>query len=164
LISINLAVAAPILWHRENDGMAAQLEDFAGRFGQNDIVLMTPGWRWQQWAYYLHFLYGRAVLPSLEGFENNQDLQTRLATYDDVYILSERSFSHHPLYSDDQLELVGEIRFTYPEIEKSLWGLSQILEEADGQADVYYFQQAQMSLPPHDIINEETELKLFKVK
>ncbi|MFC1721516.1 hypothetical protein ACFL0Z_01230 [Patescibacteria group bacterium] len=164
LIVINLAVAGPILFHQEKAGISEQLEDFSERFSANDIILMIPGWQWQQWAYYLHFLHDTNVLPSLEGFENTTDILNVLDKYDHVYILSDRMYAHHPLFLDGQLELIDEVTWAYPEIDKPLWGLSGIFEENDGRIDVYDVHNLQQSLPPRDIENAEIELKLFQVK
>ncbi len=164
IVVINLAVAGPILWHQEKAGAAEQLADLASRFDENDLVLMRPGWQWQQWAYYLHFLYGVDVLPSLEGFEEGSDLTEVMAVCKNIYILSDNDYAHHPLFLDSQLELVEEINLKYPELEKPLWGLAAIFEETDGQVDVYDVHRQQQALPPDEIVDQEINLQLFKVK
>lgn len=64
-IIANLVFAWPILTFSENKSVSAQLKNFSLNFKKDDLIIMTPGWDWQKWAYPLHYFYDLQILPNL---------------------------------------------------------------------------------------------------
>lgn len=164
LIAINLFVSGPILIFREYDGSYQEVAALARNFSDRDLVLMTPGWEWQKWAYYLKYQHGLNVLPSLEGFENKQDFFDLVNGYDRIFVISDRVGQYYPYYSDAKLKLVKEVALDYQSIDKPLWGLSAILDQNNGWIDVYDLHRQQTQLPPSDINTETVPLKILQLE
>ncbi len=166
LIGINLAVASPVLFFSENKGINKQISSLAQKFDDQDLILMTPGWRWQQWAYYLHFYENRNFLPSTEGFEgeNKQELLDIINSSDSIYVLSDKKFGHHPWFDDKDLEFVENIILEYPMMTRPLWGQAGLLEKSDGEVDLFQWHKNLEQLPPDEIVQKKIELQLFKIK
>ncbi len=164
LAIINLAVSWPILIHREYDGSQKQVAALAENFTDQDLILMTPGWKWQKWAYYLKYLHGLKVLPSLEGFENKQEFFDLVNNYDRIFVISDRTGQYYPYYRDTQLKLVKEVTLKYTVIDKPLGDLSATIDKNNGQIDVYDFHRQQTQLPPENINVETVSLKIWQLE
>ncbi|EKD49666.1 MAG: hypothetical protein ACD_63C00076G0004 [uncultured bacterium] len=164
LLAINIGISFPILTFSENKGVEMQLKNLGDKFTDKDIVLMTPGWQWQQWAYYLYFYGHKNFIPSSEGFENKEEFLELLSQYDNVYVLSDRNYSYHPMFSDKELEFVESVDLKYPAIVKTIWGLAGKLEEAEGNLNIAYIHRQQIGTPPRETSMEELKLHIFKVR
>lgn len=132
LLLMNLWVSYPIIFFREYQGMQKQLRDFSSRFEKDSLVLMDPGWQWQQWAYALHYIYGRNVLPKLDGFPK-EEFQKLLVSYNKVYIVStqRKNVFDHPDIPDDKLNYLFETQISYPTIIETCKITEHVVENED---------------------------------
>lgn len=164
LVAVNIAASWPILTFREYNGSQKQVAALAQNFTDRDLILMTPGWEWQKWAYDLQYLYKLNVLPSLEGFENKQDFFDLVSQYDRVFVISARTGQYYPYYSDAQLKPVSDVTLKYQSLDKPLWGLSTTIDKDNGLIDVYDLHRQQQQLPPATVNTETVSLKIFQLK
>lgn len=164
LVAVNIMVSWPILVFREYAGSQKQVAALAQNFTDRDLILMTPGWEWQKWAYYLQYLYKLNVLPSLEGFENKQDFFDLVSQYDRVFVISDQTGQYFPYYSDAQLKPIGDVTLEYRSIDKPMWGLSSIIDKNNGWIDIYDLHRQQTQLPPSTINTETAPLKIFQLE
>lgn len=164
LVIINIFVSGPILIFREYDGSSSEVARLAKYFTNQDLVLMTPGWEWQKWAYYLKYEHGLNVLPSQEGFENRQEFFNLVSNYERVFVISDQDGQYFPGYSDSQLQLLDSITLKYRAIDKPLWGLSAVIDRDNGRIDVNDLQRQQDQLPPARINEETVPLKIFQLQ
>ncbi len=164
LVAVNISASWPILAFREYRSSQKQVEALAQNFTDRDLILMTPGWEWQKWAYYLKYLYGLNVLPSLEGFEDNQDFFELVNSYERVFVISDRAGQYYPYYSDAKLKPIKDLILEYPSIDKPFWGMSAIIDKSNGWIDVYDWHRQQTQLPPAIINTETVSLKIFQLE
>ncbi len=132
LLIANLWVSWPIIFFSEYDGMGKQLSDFASRFEPDSLILMDPGWQWQQWGYTLHYIYGYNVVPKLDGFQD-QEFGKLLASYDKIYVVSRKpqNIFGHPDIPDDKLKYFFETQIYYPTIVRTCKITSHVVKNED---------------------------------
>lgn len=132
LLLANLWVSQPIIFFVENQGMRSQLLDFAEHFEQDSLILMDPGWHWQQWAYALHYLYDYDVLPKLDNF-SEEELEVLVASYEHVYVVSknQEDIFGSRLIADDQLTYLFAYEFKYPTIAPTMQLTQHVMENED---------------------------------
>jgi len=164
LVVLNLSVVWPVLTFREYRGIEPQLQAFAQRFSEDDLILMEPGWDWQQWAYALHYLYGANVLPRLGDFDTD-GLTALMSKYKNVYILdhtaSRRIYDEYPF--GDRLERVGSWSFAYPALIPTSW-LAGYVDEYKRGLDLQKIRTAQAGTPPRMTEQKRHSFAIYRVR
>lgn len=162
LLVVNLSVSLPISTFSENKGVTAQLAALAQDFSEKDLILMEPGWQWQQWAYALHYEYDLDILPNLDGF-NNEEFNDLVKNHDNIYILSQNSINPYPGFYDDNLEYIKEWDLDYSYIKRTSW-MNYYVDENMKSLEVKILRREQEGTPPREIVYSENKFYLYKVK
>lgn len=187
LILANLVLSAPIIFLREHYGAKTQLEKIAKAIKPKNSVktlfLMSPGWRWQQWAYHLHYFYGLDLLPKLDRF-SEKDFQNLMKNYEKIFIIhtdtidifpspfvkqpepSEKDPFPRPLlyFADENLKLTKEFTIFYPELEITCPLTDYILKGEEEKYDYSRFnEKCFKKVIPSKINHEETKLYFFEL-
>lgn len=163
LVILNLAISYPLVFFREHKGIDAQLAKFSKNFHNNDLILMMPGWKWQQWAYAWHYVYGLNIIPTHEGFREIKEFQKLINRYDNVYILSSRGNDLYPYYSDDNAELISGFSLKYDEL-VSTSTINSYVQKNSMKLAINEIRLQQEGTPPQQITEVEENLSLYKVK
>jgi hypothetical protein len=161
LIIVNLSISLPISTFRENQGIKSQLEELSKRFTQTDLVLMEPGWQWQQWGYALHYIYNVNVLPNVDEFKKN-DFSELLKKYNIVYIISSKRYNIYPGYEDSNLEYLYEWQLKYPYLGIDSW-LTYYIDHNREQLETSKLKEGLINIPPRNISEAEETYYIFKV-
>lgn len=112
LVVLNCSITLPIFAFKENKGITGQIEKFVSKFSNNDLILMEPGWQWQQWGYALHYLYHLNVLPNVDGY-NKDNFASLLKKYKKIYIISSRKYNIYPGVEDSNLKYLYDWNLKY---------------------------------------------------
>ncbi len=161
LIIINLSISLPILTFKEDQGVDNQLENLSNKFQSTDLVLMEPGWQWQQWGYALHYVYNMNVLPNVDEL-NSKDFPNLLKKYNKVYILSSKRYDIYPGYEDNNLEYLYDWKLKYPYLERDSW-LTYYIDHNREALEVSKVKEALKNIPPQKISETEETYYVFKV-
>ncbi|MBI2426768.1 MAG: glycosyltransferase family 39 protein [Candidatus Kerfeldbacteria bacterium] len=161
-VLVNLSISSPLLLYVDHKGVQPQIQSLAREFKPNDLLIMEPGWRWQQWGYALHYLYDVRALPNWDGL-SEQELFTLIAESDDAYILSSRRSLVHPLYNDSDLEFVREWNLTYPNLIPTTW-ITSYVDDEKRNLSVFKIRTHQKDTPPRKIEEREETYFLFRVQ
>jgi hypothetical protein len=162
LLVINISVTLPISTFSENKGVTNQLTAFAKDFSEKDLILMEPGWQWQQWAYALHYEYNLDILPNLDGF-NNEEFNDLIKTHDNVYILSENNINPYPGIYDDNLDFLREWDLNYTYVKRTSW-MNYYIDDNMSNLEVKKLRDGQEGTPPRERVYSENKFYLYKVK
>ena len=103
IVLVNLIIASPVIWYRDNNGLLAQLEESTKDYSSDTLLLLEPGWAWQKVALPLHYLYSIDALPNLDLYtykEFSQDLPGLIREYPNWQA------------SDDYTDLLGLKNYT----------------------------------------------------
>jgi len=132
LLLANIWVSWPIIFFSEYQGMGNRLQDFGSRFEPDSLILMDPGWHWQQWGYALHYVYGYNAVPKLDGFEG-KEFEKLLASYDKIYVISRKpqNIFGDPAIPDDQLKYLFDFQIYYPTIVRTSKITNHVVKNED---------------------------------
>ncbi len=167
LLAINLWVASPVLFFREYQGVQKELEDLVPRFEKNSLILMDPGWQWQQWGYALHYIYGLDVLPEYDRF-SAEEMQRLIQSHREVYVVSKKgpeakNIIDYPGFPQDKLQYLDEIRLFYPVLLSTTNLTDYIQDKETAVSTVVLLQKYQEALPREKDI-EDTTLYIYRYK
>jgi hypothetical protein len=150
ILVFQITLSFPLIAHQEHRGVNTSLTEFAQRFTENDLIIMEPGWHWQQWAYALHYEHGLHILPKLSGITNDQLIQL-ISQHDRVFIIQDGTGNKQPIYAQSQLEQIDPwIIPAYPKLQPTVW-LATYVEEHKDNIDLKRFRQEQQGTPPREI-------------
>lgn len=71
-VIVNILFSLPIIAFSENKNVQKQLQSLAKEFKKKDLIIMTPGWNWQKWAYSFHYVYHLNILPNLNLYPKRE--------------------------------------------------------------------------------------------
>lgn len=162
LMIINLSISLPIVAFKENKGVRSQLEHLSGKFGPTDLVLMEPGWQWQQWGYALHYVYGSNMLPNVDEY-NKKDFPEILKKFNKAYVISTKRYNIYPGYNDDNLEFLYEWKLKYPYLERESW-LTYYIDHNREELKVEKLKEGLKNIPPQKIKETEEIYYIFEIK
>lgn len=162
LLAINLLVSYPIIAWSEHGGVNDQLAKIASRFGENDLILMQPGWHWQQWAYAWHFVHELDILPTMKGYDDQAELSEIISRYDNVYVVTDRLTDMHTVYADNNLKRIDEIDLQYEELTR-VTKITEYIKKSAPMVNATRINQALDELPPGNIGEVDEDLYLFEV-
>ncbi|MFH0853272.1 MAG: hypothetical protein V1853_02600 [bacterium] len=161
VIIINISTAAPILFYKEHKGMNIHLNDFTQRFTANDLILMDPGWHWQQWGYNLHYVNGLDILPNADGF-TEQELQKLVNQYQRVFVMVERGHQPSAYYPLERLTQVSTWQLQYKELVPTMWTNDYINENKEALS-VPLLRSFQRNSPPRVIETRNEDYIIYQV-
>ena len=159
---LNLSVSLPILFYKDNQGVEPQLDAVAARFTKNDLILMQPGWHWQQWGYAWHYLYGLDVLPNVDGFSADEFVAL-IEKYPNVYIMSVDKENPYALVQATDLEYAFDFTLRYPTLIPTAWA-NEYVEDNKSKLSLAAMAQAWKGTPPRTFENVEQPLHVFRLK
>ncbi|NQV00372.1 MAG: glycosyltransferase family 39 protein, partial [Parcubacteria group bacterium] len=162
LIIINFSISIPIIAFKENQGIEEQLESLANKFSQTDLVLMEPGWQWQQWGYALHYVYGMNILPNVDELKKN-NFPGLLKKYNNIYIISTKRYNIYPGYEDNNLEYLCEWKLKYSYLERDSW-LTYYIDHNREELEIRKLKDGLKNIPPQKINKTEETYYIFEVK
>ena len=161
LTIVNLSISVPIIAFKENQGVGNQLEDLSNDFSQTDLILMEPGWQWQQWGYALHYIYDMNVLPNVDEFKKN-DFPELLKKYNKIYIISTKRYNIYPGYEDDNLEYLYEWKLKYSYLKRDAW-LTYYIDHNREELEMTKLKEGLENIPPQEISATEETYYIFEV-
>ncbi|MFA6512066.1 MAG: hypothetical protein WCV86_03025 [Patescibacteria group bacterium] len=158
LVLVQVMIFYPLVTYQDHEGVRAPLEEFAASFPDRALVLMEPGWGWQQWAYALHYVYDIDVLPNLDNL-TPEKLDALFASHDDMYVVSTQPETYFLGIPDAALTYERTVTFSYPELE-STTNLNTYLNEHE-QLDVNFIAWSLQQNPPLTISTVEQEWGVY---
>ncbi|MDP3964645.1 MAG: hypothetical protein Q8Q20_03250 [bacterium] len=161
-LAVNLSISFPLLSYSDHRGVQEQLQDFSSRFQPGDLVVMTPGWHWQQWGYAFHYLYDVDALPNLDGF-SQEEFRELVTRYDRVFVMSEAASQLPEYYSADNLNQAFIWSLRYPEIVPTVW-LADYVNEYKRELNLVKMRENQQGTPPREIREIEQEFTIYQVQ
>jgi len=162
LIITNFSISIPIVAFKENQGVEEQLEDLAGKFNETDLVLMEPGWQWQQWGYALHYVYNVNILPNVDEYKKDNFLDL-LKKYNKVYIISTKRYNIYPGYEDNHLKYLHEWNLKYSYLERDSW-LTYYIDNNREKLEIRKLKEGLKNIPPQKINQTEETYYVFEVE
>ena len=162
LIIVNFSISLPIMTFKENQGVRNQLEELSNKFSNIDLVLMEPGWQWQQWGYALHYVYDMNVLPNVDEYKK-KDFPELLKKYNKAYIISSKRYNIYPGYEDNDLEYLYEWKLKYNYLERDSW-LTYYIDHNREALEIEKLKEGLKNIPPQKINETEETYYVFEVK
>lgn len=162
ILLVNFSVSWTLFFHIDHRGVQPQLESLVREFQPNDLLIMSPGWRWQQWGYAFHYLYGVRALPNWDGFTKSELVQL-VHDADNVYILSATKRAIHPLYDDADLVFVRDWPLRYETLQPTTH-ITNYVDTEKRNLSFDKIRRNQKGTPPRTIIEKREVYSLFRVK
>ncbi|MEW6407231.1 MAG: hypothetical protein AB1465_00885, partial [Patescibacteria group bacterium] len=117
----NLIFSLPVIVFSENKNVRKQLQSFTKEFKQKDLIIMTPGWDWQKWAYPLHYLYHLNILPNFNLYperEFKSEIKNNKEKLDDDAIVVQLKRDYEKKSFEEFKKLIKNFDAVYLLIEK----------------------------------------------
>lgn len=162
IILLNFSVSWTLLFHVDNRGIQPELQSLAREFQPNDLLIMQPGWRWQQWGYALHYVYGVRALPNWDGFTKDE-LVKLVEDAQTVYVLSSTKRSIHPLYDDADLIFVRDWPLRYETLQPTTH-ITNYVDTEKRNLSFDKIRRNQKGTPPRAFIEKREVYSLYRVK
>lgn len=167
LLAMNLWVSSPVLFFREYQGVQKELENLASRFEKDSLILMDPGWQWQQWGYALHYIYGRDVLPEYDRF-SAEEMKKFIQNYEQVYVISkkgpeEKNIIDYPGFPQEKLRYLNEVRLFYPVL-LSTTNLTDYIQDKETAVSTVILLQKYQEVLPREKDIEDVTLYIYRYK
>lgn len=162
-ICINISISYPLFKHREHRGVRDDFATLQKRFTEKDLILMEPGWHWQQWGFGLYYIYNIHVLPNLDGL-SAQDLAQLIDDHENIYILSTENTNAHPTIPDSNLDFQFEWTLgPFPRLTPTTW-IAEHVNKNKYSLDLLTVRSSQNGTPPREIRQIEETYYIFQVK
>ncbi len=167
--AIQLSLAYPLINFKENQGIRAAFTTFSAQFTHDDLVIMEPGWTWQQWAYGLHFINHVDILPSFEHMTPDT-LAQLVGAHRRVFLLTSQGSKYAPGWTSyDNLERLPKSDLALPNL-PSLDRIRWIATEVDNHVEsgeplsLTRLQTGLYDIPPRTVrlVNERYDLYQIK--
>ncbi|MBU1177649.1 glycosyltransferase family 39 protein, partial [Patescibacteria group bacterium] len=161
LLVVNLSLSLPIITFRENQGIQDGLQEIANKFTATDLVLLEPGWQWQQWGYALHYVSGVDVLPNLDGFDQSS-FAALVKQYEKVYVISSQRDLPFPGIDNSNLEYVSDWQLNYSRLQRNSW-LVYYVDHNQESLELAKIREGQANMPPREIVQLKDTYYLYQV-
>ncbi|MFH1509279.1 MAG: hypothetical protein ABIE68_03890 [bacterium] len=162
LLALNITISLPILIYRDHLGVDQELSDFAEHFKDNDLLIMQPGWDWQQWAYGLHYLHDLDVVPREDNLAKDK-LNEIINSHEHIYLISTSEDYRHPLFPGPYAEPDFKWLLHYPEMQKAA-DMNLYIDDKGANMKTSAIKAYLDELPPRVIMEKQTLWYITKVK
>lgn len=161
LAILQLVLFHPMIRFKEHQGVGESLEEFAESFGEDDLVLMEPGWAWQQWAYALHYVYGLAILPNLDEMPR-ATLESLLSQHDAVYIITKSNEQRYPGIPDTAMIYERTFTMNFAELQRTT-NINRYLQDNE-ELDIDFIRWSRLQNPPLTFSTQTEEWMVYRVE
>ncbi len=162
LLAFNVYLSLPILTYRDHSGIDIELQQFADHFKKDDLLIMEPGWEWQQWAYTLHYLHGLDIIPRLDNFPDGK-VQELIDNHKHIYVIATHPAYRYPMLRKSDSQLIFQYLLHYPELDRAA-DLNGYVKANEENMSTKIINSALSELPPRQIIDKQILWYITQVK
>ncbi|MBU0707636.1 glycosyltransferase family 39 protein [Patescibacteria group bacterium] len=162
LLVLNMSVSLPLLFFKDNNGVGKDLDEFAQKYTKDDLIILEPGWHWQQWGYAWHYLNDLTVLPNVDGF-TVEEFTKLVNDYQNVYIVSSQKDDPYILFDQSDLEYLYDYSLRYQKLIPTAWA-NDYVEDNKDDLSLATLKRAWSGTPPRTFEDVRQTLYVFRLK